>query len=192
MRRRLGTDRFETASDDEVVLACRDGDERAWDELIDRYAAYIYAVAGRAFGLAGVAAAEVFQDSCIRIYLGLAGYTGRGDFRAWLRAVIRSACLEHVRQTARHPVLEAEPPDEAALENHLDDVEAALDLRAAVQGLGEPCRTTIKLHFFADLTQAEVARRLGSPEGTIAARISRCLRRLRDGMQGDEPEGPSR
>ena len=176
------------SGDDELVRACLAGDERAWDALIERYGGYIYAVAGRAYGFGEAAVAEVFQDVCIRLYLGLRTYSGRGEFRSWLRAVVLSACREFLRQAARHP----EPQEEPESPVVLDEVEAALDLRSAVDDLGEPCRTTIQMHFFADLTQAEVARRLGSPEGTIAARISRCLRRLRDALQEPGPGAASR
>ena len=52
-------------SDDDLVLRCLAGDERAWDALIDRYAAYIFAVAQRAYGLGPQEAEEVFQVYCI-------------------------------------------------------------------------------------------------------------------------------
>ena len=182
--RRAG--RVETdPSDAELVAGCLRGDERAWDALIDRYSAYIYAVALRAFGLSPEAAEEVFSDVCVRMYDGLAGYSGAGEFRSWLRAVVISACREHLRRESRRGSADVEPaePDRIA------ELEMALDVRAAVVALGDPCATTIALNFFEDLTQAEVARRLRVPSGTVAARLSRCLRRLREALQ--EPAGRS-
>jgi RNA polymerase sigma-70 factor (ECF subfamily) len=172
---------YETDAD--IVDACLRGDERAWDALIDRYAAYIYAVALRAFGLGPQAAEEVFQDVCVRIYDGLAGFTGRGEFRAWLRAVVVSACREYLRREGRRALEPADPRQEDVIEL----LETALLVRSAVAGLGEPCATTVALHYFGDMTQAEVAARLRVPAGTVAARLSRCLRRLRDSLQ--EPAG---
>jgi len=176
------------ATEAEIVAGCIAGDERAWDVLIDRYAAYIYAVELRAFGLSADTAEEVFQDVCVRLYDGLRGYSGRGEFRSWLRAVVLSACREHLRREERRPNALVEPGEA----NRIEDLETALAVRAAVSGLGEPCATTISLHFFADLTQAEVALRLGVPPGTVAARISRCLRRLRDSLQETTGRAPSR
>jgi RNA polymerase sigma-70 factor (ECF subfamily) len=167
------------SSDHELVAACLTGDEGAWDALIDRYAAYIYAVALRGFGLSRDAADDVFSDVCIRLYDGLRGYSGTGEFRAWLRAVVVSAGREHLRREARRPSPEVEPNEP----DRIDELETAIEVRSAVAALGEPCATTVSLHFFADLTQAEVANRLGVPSGTVAARISRCLRRLRDALQ---------
>lgn len=175
-------------SDAELVAACLTGDDRAWDTLIDRYAAYIYAVALRAFGLSADAAEEVFQDVCVRVYDGLRGYSGRGEFRAWLRAVVLSACREHLRREKRRPSDEVEGSEP----DRIEALETALAVRSAVSALGDPCSTTISLHFFADLTQAEVALRLGVPPGTVAARVSRCLRRLRDSLQEIAPRAASR
>jgi RNA polymerase sigma-70 factor, ECF subfamily len=178
-RRARRDEELAPSSDLELVAACLRGDQRAWDALIDRYAAYIYAVALRGFRLSQDAAEDVFSDVCVRLYDGLAGYSGTGEFRAWLRAVVVSAAREYLRREARRPSPEVEPsePDTIA------ELETALEVRAAVAALGEPCATTVSLHFFADLTQAEVANRLAVPSGTVAARISRCLRRLRDALQ---------
>jgi RNA polymerase sigma-70 factor, ECF subfamily len=172
---------YETDAD--IVAGCLRGEDRAWDALLDRYASYVYAVAIRAFGLGPQAADEVFQDVCVRLYDGLPGFSGRGEFRAWLRAVVVSACRDHLRKEGKRALETTEPREEDAI----DALETALVVRSAVAALGEPCATTMSLHFFGDLTQAEVATRLGVPSGTVAARISRCLRRLRDSLQ--EPAG---
>lgn len=172
-------------SDDRIVARCLRGDEAAWRDLVERYSAYIYAIAVRAYRLDPAAADEVFQDVWVRLYDGLPGYSGRGDFRSWLRAVVLSACREFLRQASR-PRAGEDPGGDGA---DLDRIEAALDVRSAVWALGEPCRTTIGMYFYRDLTQAEVARSLGVPAGTVAARLSRCLRRLREALQ-EEPGVP--
>ncbi len=179
---------LQDATDPALVAACLLGDEAAWRELIRRYGAYVYGVAARAYRLTGVAADEVFQDACVRIYDGLAGYTGSGPLRAWVRQVTLSACREHFRQAQRRRNLDV-VEEEAAAE--LPGLEEALDVREAVAGLGEPCRSTIALYFWEDLTQSEVAKRLEVPEGTVAARVSRCLRRLRGRLQESGGDGPS-
>jgi len=178
-RRARRDDELAASSDKDLVAACLLGDERAWDALIDRYAAYIYAVALRGFGLTRDAAEEVFSDVCVRLYDGLRGFSGAGEFRSWLRAVVVSAGREYLRRESRRPPAEVEPREP----DHIDELETAMEVRRALASLGEPCSTTVSLHFFADLTQAEVATRLGVPSGTVAARISRCLRRLRDALQ---------
>jgi len=179
----------DTASDDSLVAACLAGDEQAWVDLIGRYGAYIYAVASRAFGLGPGAGDEIFQDVCVRLYDGLAGYAGRSEFRSWLRAVTVSACREYLRREAKHAERSAEAPEPSA---ELAELETALDVRAAVAALGDPCRRTINLYFYRGLTQAQVAKQLRVPAGTVAARLSRCLRRLRDALQDSGLDPASR
>ena len=179
MRRRSSQPAENFTSDEDLVAGALAGDERAWDELIDRYTAYVLAIVSRAFGIGGIAAEEVFQDVCVRMFDGLSGFAGRAPFRSWLRAVTLSACREYLRKAARTTPTEVDP--EAS--DELDQLETALDVRAAVTNLGDPCRVTLELHFFDDLTQAEVAKRLGTPPGTIAARVSRCLNRLKEALQ---------
>lgn len=171
------------AADDELVDRCLAGDERAWDALIDRYAGYIYAVAQRACSLGPNEVDDVFQDVCVRVYDGLRGFARRGEFRAWLRAVVLSACHDFHRREARRPTLQIEAEDAGELES----LETALVVRGAVAALGEPCATTVALYFFGGLTQDEVARRLRVPSGTVAARLSRCVRRLREALEGTGP-----
>lgn len=181
--RRRGRADASGPTDAEIVAGCLRGDESSWNALIERYAAYIYAIALRAFALSPAAAEEVFQDVCVRIYDGLAGFAGRGEFRSWLRAVVVSGCRDHLRREGKRELEVHEPGGD----DEIDALETALMVRSAVTALGEPCVTTVALYFFGEMTQAEVASRLGVPSGTVAARLSRCLRRLRDSLQ--EPAG---
>lgn len=188
MGRRSSQQADNFTADEDLVRGALAGEEQAWDELIDRYASYILAIISRAFGIGGHAAEEIFQDVCVRMFDGLGGFAGRAPFRSWLRAVTLSACREHLRKAARTSPAEVDP--EAS--DELGQLETALVVRSAVTQLGDPCRVTLELHFFEDLTQAEVAKRLGAPPGTIAARVSRCLNRLKEALQERPAAGTSR
>jgi RNA polymerase sigma-70 factor (ECF subfamily) len=185
--RRARLDAETPSSDEELVERCLKGEEGAWTALVERYGVYVYAIAAKAYRLDITAADDVFQDVWVRLYDGLSGYSGTGRFRSWLRAVVVSACREHLRRAARGGPIQIAEPEAAPL----DDIDGALDVRHAVSALGEPCRGTIALYFYAGLTQAEVAGRLGVPSGTVAARLSRCLKRLRDALQEPAPPSPS-
>src|SRR5437660_1581601 len=57
-------------------------------------------------------------------------------------------------------------------------------VRRLVAGLPEASRVPFVLHHLQGLTVAEVARRLGCPQGTVAARLSRARERLRTRLAG--------
>jgi DNA-directed RNA polymerase specialized sigma24 family protein len=54
--------RYASQSDAELVRSCREGVAEAWNELVERYSRYVYAIAVRGFRLSDEDAEDVFQD----------------------------------------------------------------------------------------------------------------------------------
>lgn len=52
--------------------------------------------------------------------------------------------------------------------------------------LAEPYRNTVLLHYFEDLSSAEIARRSGIPEGTVRRRLKVALDELRGRLHAEE------
>lgn len=103
--------------------------------------------------------------------------------RPWLRVVVENfarmrrrsdgARARREEQVARD---EAQNSTEAAYER----VELQRTLASEVLSLDEPFRETVVLHYYAGLTSVEIAKRTGSPEGTIRWRLKRGLEQLRE------------
>ena len=62
---------WSNVTDAELVRACRTGDPEAWNELVERYSRYVYAITARGFRLSDEDAEDVFQDVFTRIYTHL-------------------------------------------------------------------------------------------------------------------------
>ena len=62
--------KYSALPDGDLVRACRAGDVDAWNELVERFSRYVYAIAVRGFRLSEEDAEDVFQDVFTRIYLG--------------------------------------------------------------------------------------------------------------------------
>jgi RNA polymerase sigma-70 factor (ECF subfamily) len=60
----------------------------------------------------------------------------------------------------------------------------ASEVRSALERLSTEQREVLTLAYFGDLTQVEIAERLGVPLGTVKARAFRGLRRLADILGG--------
>ncbi|GAA4054643.1 SigE family RNA polymerase sigma factor [Nonomuraea soli] len=56
-------------------------------------------------------------------------------------------------------------------------------LEVALAGLPERMRAAIQLRYYEDLSEAEVARRLGISVGTVKSTVSRAMAKLRDCLQ---------
>ena len=57
-----------TLSDAELVQRCRAGDMEAWNELVERFSRYVYAVCSRGFRLGEEDAEDVFQEVFTRVF----------------------------------------------------------------------------------------------------------------------------
>jgi RNA polymerase sigma-70 factor (ECF subfamily) len=170
-------------SDGELVARCRSGDDEAWRELVDRFSRYVYAIATQAYRLGQHDAEDVFQEVFARTYERLDRLRDDGAVRPWIAQMTRNLCVDRLRQGTREG-----PSDDDVAPQDVDDRMATLDdalsVHAALGGLPEHCREILDLFFCRDESYRVIAERLGLPSGTIASRISRCLRKLREVFEG--------
>ena len=173
--------RTEEWSDRELVGRCRAGDEAAWGELVEHYSRYVYAIAVQGFRLSERDAEDVFQETFARAFQRLGALRDDGAFRPWLAQLTRRLCLDSIR--ARRDESDVtdyagEGPDE------LDRIDEALTVREALGSLSEDCREILDRFFARDESYRTIGQALDLPPGTIASRISRCLARLREHLEG--------
>ena len=103
----------------------------------------------------------------------------RGSERAWIFGIARNAALDELRRRRRTARLAAEPEDVAAPGTDEDAVRRAT-VRAALQTLDPRDRELIALKFHGDMTNAEVARVLGTSESNAGTRLHRAVTKLRE------------
>jgi len=105
----------------------------------------------------------------------------RGTLLAYLRLKARGRSIDMVRKEAartRRETTERPGPPDTDADAVLVGAESALAVREALVQLPVVEREPIILAFFAGLTYAEVAVRLGLPEGTVKSRIRAGLSHL--------------
>lgn len=97
----------------------------------------------------------------------------------WVRQIARREALRLVvrlpDERSRCALEDADSAEVVAPEALLE----RLDARRALAQLSDEERRLVGLRYVADLTQSQVARRLGIPEGTAKVRLHRVRRRLR-------------
>ncbi|HSQ73683.1 MAG TPA: sigma-70 family RNA polymerase sigma factor [Rubrivivax sp.] len=184
-------------SDDALVQRCRQGEQAAWSTLVRRFQRLIYTIPRRA-GLSDDQAADVFQISFQRLHEHLDRIEDASRVRAWLVTTAKRETLRLLQEARRFVALagsggddeDADPlaavPDPAPLQDaQLSALQESHRLREAVDRLDPPARQLVELLFLQEepLPYAEIARRLGIPEGSIGPTRARCLAKLRNVLQ---------
>ena len=65
------------------------------------------------------------------------------------------------------------------VDDHAGDSDLTETLRAAIDRLPQRMRTAVVLRYYEDMTEAEVAERLGVSLGTVKSTVSRAVAKLR-------------
>ena len=170
------------ATDAQLVRLCRAGDERAWNELVERFSRYVYAIAAQGFQMREHDAEDVFQEVFARVYDRLDTLRDDSAIRPWIAQLTRRVCLDRLAAGSREePAGEIVAPD---VETTIAELDEAFAVREAMAGLSEDCREVLDRFFCRDETYRTIGEALGIPSGTIASRISRCLGRLRERYEG--------
>jgi RNA polymerase sigma factor (sigma-70 family) len=181
-----------TLSDKELVSRCRAGDQDAWNELVERFSRYVYAIAVQAFRLSDSDAEDVFQEVFARAYQHLDKLRDDAAVRPWLAQLTRRLCIDRIRAAARELPAGDEEIDDAASEETLALLDEALTVHEALAAVPEHCREILDRFFARDESYKTIGEALDLPPGTIASRISRCLVRLRELLEGRSgPPAPS-
>jgi RNA polymerase sigma-70 factor (ECF subfamily) len=181
------------------------GSQDALAALYDRHVDAVFAAARRVAPDRQVAE-EVVQETFLTLWNRAELFDPKiGSLSAWLRRIARNRALDKLRAAGRRPKLlpagQAAREDESidgALErlvasgsNHVgseeaDDPEDAAvaawtrdRVRRALDEMPAEERTVVVMAYDEDLTQSEIAGRLGWPLGTVKTRTRRALRHLR-------------
>jgi RNA polymerase sigma factor (sigma-70 family) len=169
-------------SDAQLVHRCRTGEAEAWNELVERFSRYVYAIIVRGFRLPEQDAEDVFQEVFTRVYDRLGSLRDDAAVRPWIAQLTRRVCLDRLAAGSREePAREIVAED---VETTIAELNEAFAVRETLAGLSEDCREVLDRFFCRDESYQTIGEVLGIPPGTIASRISRCLERLRKRFEG--------
>ncbi len=169
-----------------LVRAAAQGDQAAWDTLVDRFAGLVWSVA-RAHRLHGADAADVSQTTWLRLVEHLDRLRDPDRVGGWLATTARNECLRVIRKAGR----QVPTGDEEQFERGSDvdaepdlpllTVERDTELWRAFAMISARCQTLLRL-LMADPPAAyhDIAAALEMPIGSIGPTRGRCLGALRE------------
>ncbi len=171
--------------DSELVALARDGDARAYEELVRRHQAVAFRVAMLIAGNAADAQ-DAAQEALVKAYYALDRFRLDAPFRPWLLRIVANEARNRRRSAGRREALElavtaerssggaAPSPEETAVQHEREQV-----LLAALNRLNDADRLVIAHRYLLELSEVETAAALGLRTGTVKSRLSRALVRLR-------------
>jgi RNA polymerase sigma-70 factor (ECF subfamily) len=167
-------------SDKTLVARCKAGDGDAWNELVERFSRYVYAICVQGFRFGPHDAEDVFQDVFAKVYEQLERLRDDASIRPWIAQLTRRTCIDRLRG-ARETVTEDVEP--AGFDDRLAELDEALTVREVMATLPENCQDILDRFFARDESYKTIGEALDLPSGTIASRISRCLEKLKAAME---------
>jgi RNA polymerase sigma factor (sigma-70 family) len=168
-------------SDEDLMRAYVDGDERAFEELFRRYAPIVLGMVRRALRDDDLAR-EITQHTFFRLHGARADFHQGSRLRPWLLTIAMNLVREHWRRQKRRPHTDIDLDTRAAptedkspleLEQRSEAVHAALAKLPASQ------REVVELHYFEERPYKEVADILGTSEGAVRVRAHRAYTTLK-------------
>ena len=173
-----------TLTDAELVARCRTGEDEAWNELVERFSRYVYAIATQAFRLSPADAEDVFQEVFARVYEHLDRLRSDDAVRPWIAQLTRRLCIDRLRSNGREAPVADEELLGVDVDESLSRLDEAMTVRAGLEAVGENCRDILDRFFCRDESYRVIGDALALPAGTIASRISRCLSKLKAELEG--------
>ncbi|MFE0450018.1 sigma-70 family RNA polymerase sigma factor [Streptomyces sp. NPDC058914] len=184
-----GTTVAECLTDEELARGLAAGDEACLAAAYRRWSALVHTLARRSLGDTGEAE-DVTQLVFLGVWRGRAGYRPeRGTVGGWIVGITRRKIADALAARTRRAELVASAASVLVLTDQGGDrAETALDrvlLRGELAMLPAPQRQVLRLAFYEDLSQTQIAARTGWPLGTVKSHARRGLHQLRRRL---EPE----
>lgn len=196
------------ADDLALIVACEQGNERAWSDLVERFGITVKSAA-RSVSSNEESAEDLAQSIWAELHglrlrtdgkpaSKLAYYSGRGSLAGWLRAVVAQLAVDQHRKQSRFVQTEEDAdfdrllqddrswraqPGTANPEKDAADKQASADLQkalaASVARLSAEDRLLVKLYYFDGLRLREAGAVLGVHEATASRRLAKIHGELR-------------
>ncbi|MBK8903190.1 MAG: sigma-70 family RNA polymerase sigma factor [Anaerolineaceae bacterium] len=176
-------------SDWDLIQACRQGDEKAWKQVVEDYKRLVYSIALN-YGLGQEDAAEVVQLTFMMLLKGLDTLHQDSHLGGWIATVARRNTWQLINRHRRQNLVDTPIHDNVFLpdENSKKEAERLEVLNWLHDGLSQldaTCRQLLLALFFdaSEPSYSDVADRLGLALGSIGPMRARCLHRLRNILQ---------
>lgn len=167
-----------------LIARILQGDSRAFGELVRHYQHMVYTVCFRVLRNASEAE-EAAQDSFVKAYQHLAGYSGSAKFSTWLYSIAYRTAISQSRKRstdgssvddlAHHPQAESDNG------SHRGELRAQLDL--ALTRLPADDASILSLYYLEELSVEEIVTVTGLGASNVKVKLHRARKKLSEVLE---------
>lgn len=177
--------------DVDLVRRAREGDTKAFDELVEKYTPKLY---GLVYHMTSnhEDTNDILQDVFAKAYRALKRFQGKSAFYTWIYSIATNMTLNFLKKRNRRRGMSLDDVD-LAIERDKDFIEATSKsdpvkeaniselqerLNMAMQELSDDHRAVVTMFDIQGMPHAEIAKILGVSEGTVRSRLFYAHRQL--------------
>lgn len=165
-------------TDCELVERARQGDERAFAELVRRHEARVAATIHGMLG-DGPETDDIGQETFIRFYRSLSRFRGDSTVATYLTRIAINLSLNELKRRKRRRLLDLQTVAAAELPTvTAEPAEWREVLEKSMERLDAGFRAVVVLRLIEGYSTRETAEILSVPEGTVLSRLSRAQKQL--------------
>ena len=173
---------MEAVNERELVERCRQGDQGAFQELVDRYKDLVFALIARTVQDRS-RAEDLAQDVFLRVHRGLPYFRGEARLSTWIYRIVANVCLQDQSRAPKPPVSlddeRAAPRTPSAADRQYGDLELRDRLEKGIARLPANYRLLVAAHYLEGVQYEELAEALQLPLGTVKTQLYRAKQQLR-------------
>jgi RNA polymerase sigma-70 factor, ECF subfamily len=167
----------------ELVERCRSGDERAFQELVDRYKDLVFALVARTVQ-DRTRAEDLAQEVFLRVHRGLPYFRGEARLSTWIYRIVANVCAQ---DHGRPPVVSIEDQhvrtavvaSTSVRDRQYGDIELRDRLEKAIAKLPANYRLLIAARYLEGVQYEDLADAMQIPLGTVKTQLFRAKQQLR-------------
>ena len=189
--------------DAELVAQAQDGDQTAFEALVRQYQGKAYAIAYNMCSGDSEEARELTQEAFLRAFRSLKNFRGKSSFYTWFYRILINTCFDSRRRRSRlekifsfwnqdkhekvsSDEINAQYPDPKEYSNPmeaLNNKQLAQEIRQALASLPEKQRVVFQLKVLHGMRIHEIAKIMGSAEGTVKSHLFRATHFMREALR---------
>lgn len=185
------SDRYQY-SDEDLIFRFQQGDENAYQELVNRYRDRLMNFVYRYVG-GKEDAEDIVQDTFVKLFTKKHYYRPKAKFSTWIYTIASNLAKTELRKRKRHKISylsqmgaqekDFDLPIDDTTDEYTEGVFTEGQIQNAIQKLPLHFRTAVILRDIQELSYEEVSKILDVPLGTVKSRINRARLQLQEELK---------